>query len=110
MPNNPYISCRAYPDTERSVTGPFSGVAQNLGTALTVNPIMMVLDNQSTVEVAFYWNSILWHTFPAGEAISIGFKSEKGEAATFCPSIGDQFSVIGTAGTGSFRLSIIYAL
>lgn len=110
MPNNPYVSIRAYPDTERSVTGPFSGISQNLGTALTVNPVMMVMDNQSDVQVALYWNGILWHTFTAGEALTIGFKSEMGQAATFCPAIGDQFAVIATAGTGSFRISIIYAL
>jgi len=109
MSNSPYVGQKALPDTERSVAGPFTGLSQNLGTALAVNPIIMILDNQSTVSAAFYWNGTLWRTFPAGEALVLDFRTNRGEASTFCPSIGDQFALIATAGTGSFSLSIIYA-
>ena len=109
MPNNPYIGNRMLPEAERSVAGPFSGASQNVGAALTNNPIVIVFDNQSTVEVALYWSGILYKTFSAGEAMVLDCRANSGDAKTYTPDLNTQFSVIGTAGTGSFRISITYA-
>lgn len=100
---------RAAPDTERVVTGPFSGAAQNLGTALTVNPIIAIFDNQSDVDVAVAFSGVTWKTFSAGEALVLDMRGNNGEAATYTFDIGTQFTVTATGGTGSFRLSILYA-
>ena len=56
MSTNPYIGARVVFDTDRTVTGPFTGVAQNLGTPLTVPAVMLVMDNQSTVAVQLVIN------------------------------------------------------
>lgn len=109
MPNNPYISTRALPDTERSVTGPFSGVAQNIGTQLTVNPIIVIFDNQSTVSAQVSINGVLWKTFAAGEALVLDMRANSGSAKTYTFDANSQFSLVGTAGTGSFYISILYA-
>src|SRR5260221_12627845 len=102
MANNPYIAVRALPDTERSLAGPFSGVAQNIGTVLTVNPVIIVFDNQSSVAVQVSFGGIAWKTFAAGEALVLDMKTNSGSAATFTFDLGTQFSLIATAGTGSF--------
>lgn len=109
MSNNPYLSNIATPDTQRSLAGPFSGSAQNVGTALTVNPIIAVLDNQSSVAVDLYINAILWKTFSAGEALVLDMRSNHGNASTWTFKLGTQFSVIATGGSGSFYISILYA-
>ena len=106
----PYIGIRAAPETERSVAGAFTGSAQNLGTPLTQNPIMAIFDNQSTVSVAVGFSGVSnWKTFSAGEALILDMRANHGQAQTFTFDLGTQFTVTATGGTGSFRLSILYA-
>lgn len=99
-------------DTERSVTdftGPLAGVYQPLGSAFTHNPLIMVLDNQSTFSVSVSFDGVnTWKTFAAGEALVLDFKANAGMAGNFVVNIGTQVYVKGT-GTGFFGLSIIYA-
>lgn len=108
MPNS-YISMRAGFDAERTVTGPFTGVAQNLGAVLSNNPVIMIFDNQSTVDVVVGIDGVAWKTFPAGEALVLDMRGNHGTASTFTVDIGSQFTVTATAGTGNFSLAIIYA-
>ncbi len=109
MSSNPYIGARVGFDTERTVTGPFTGIAQNLGTVLSFPALMMVLDNQSTVAVQFVVNGAVWKTFSAGEALVLDLRGNAAHAATFAADAHTQFQVIGTGGTGIFSLAIIYA-
>lgn len=107
--NDPTFGKLALPDTERSVTGPFSGSSQNLGAVLSVNPIIAIFDNQSTVDIQVYIGSVLWKTFQAGEGLVLDLRGNHGITDTYTLSIGTQIAIIGTGGTGSFRLSILYA-
>ena len=101
---------KAVPDTERSRAGAFSGSFQTLGSAFTHNPIIMILDNQSTVSIEVSFDGTnTWKTFSAGEALVLDFRANNGIAANFTLPIGTQVYVKGTAGTGSFRLSMFYA-
>lgn len=109
MSTAPYTGIRAAADTERSVTGAFTGVAQNLGTPLTVNPIIAIFDNQSTVAIAVAFGGVTWKTFSAGEALVLDMRGNHGYANSYTFDQGTQFTVTGTGGTGSFRLSILYA-
>lgn len=109
MSNNPGIGARVGFDTERTVTGPFTGVAQNLGTPLSYAAVMAVFDNQSTVAVQVVVNGEVWKTFPAGEGLVLDWRGNAGQAPTFAADAGTQFQVIGTTGTGLFSLAIIYA-
>jgi hypothetical protein len=106
---NPFNAISAYPDTERTISGAFTGVSQNLGTALSENPIIAIFDNQSTVPVVVYINGIQWKTFAAGSALVLDMRSNHGEAATYTFALGDQFSIIATGGTGLFSLAILIA-
>lgn len=106
---NPSIGARVVFDTERTVTGPFTGVAQNLGTPVTSSPVLMVLDNQSTVSIAFVINGVTWKTFSAGEAMVLDLRANAAHAATFAVDANTQFQVIGTGGAGIFSLAILYA-
>ncbi len=92
MSTNPYIGARVVFDTERTVTGAFTGVAQNLGTPLTSAAVLIIMDNQSTVAVQVVVNGNVWKTFSAGEALVL-----------------DLFQIIATGGTGIFSLSVLYA-
>lgn len=95
-------------DTERSVTAPFTGTSQTVGSALTHNPTIMIFDNQSTVSVACYKDNKLWKTFSAGQALVLDMRANDGIAANNTFPLGTQFYIVGTAGTGSFRISLIY--
>lgn len=109
MSSNPYIGARVGFDAERSVTGPFTGVAQNLGTPLEFPAIIATFDNQSTVSVVVGVNGVSWKTFVAGEAMVLDLRANHGNAPTYAIDANTQFTATGTAGTGSFRLSINYA-
>lgn len=106
----PYTGSRAAPESERAVAGPFTGSAQNLGAVLSQNPIIAIFDNQSDVDVSVGFSGIAnWKTFSAGEALVLDLRGNHGEAPTFTFDLGTQFTVTATGGTGSFRLSILYA-
>jgi hypothetical protein len=98
-------------DTELTVLAPFTGVAQLLGT-LTNNPAVMFIKNTSTVDVFFADNpgSTKGTTMVAGERIVLDCSTNRQENAyTLAFNIGTKFYVTGTAGSGSFKVSIIYA-
>lgn len=104
------ISQRAVFDTERIVTGAFTGLFQTIGTPLTENPVIMIFDNQSTVSIEVSVDGTnTWKTFPVGEALVLDFRAAHGIASNFTPDLGTQFYARGTAGTGSFSISILYA-
>ena len=104
------ISLRAGFETERSVTVPFSGSNQNVGTPLDHQPVIIIFDNQSDVTVGLYVNGINWKTFEAGEALLLDLRANHGNAPNFTIDKHTQFAVIGTAGTtGGFYISTVYA-
>jgi hypothetical protein len=105
------LSQRATPEAERSLAATsFNGSAQNIGTALVYNPVIMIFDNQTDVAVPLLVNNVLWHTFSAGQSLVLDMRGNKGMAANFTFSIGDQFSTNASVGTsGSFRISTLYA-
>lgn len=97
-------------DVERTLTAPFTGVAQAIGSSLTENPVTIIFDNQSTVDVAIGINTTsTWKTFVAGEVFVLDCRANHGNAPNWTIDIGTQFYGTGTGGTGSFRISINYA-
>lgn len=97
-------------DTERSVSAPFTGSYQAVGTSLAYNPVVIVFDNQSTVAVSLSVDGTnVWKTFTAGEAFILDLRANNGIAANYTMDLGTQFYVLGTAGTGDFKIAIIYA-
>lgn len=109
MSSNPYIGARVVFDTERTVTGPFTGIAQNLGTVLSSPAVLLVMDNQSTVAVQLVVNGATWKTFSAGEAMVLDLRANAAHAPTYAVDANTQFQIIATAGTGTFNLSVLYA-
>lgn len=109
MSTNPYIGARFVPDTERTVTGPFTGVAQNLGAPLTSPAVILIADNQSTVAAQLLINGVTWKTFTSGEALVLDLRGNAAHAPTFAIDANTQFQIIGSAGTGAFSLAIVYA-
>lgn len=106
------LSQRVGFDTERSLAATsFNGTYQNIGSALTQNPVVIVFDNQTDVAVPLSVDGAnTWKTFSAGEAFVLDLRANHGNAANYTIDIGTQFSTNAALGTsGSFRISIIYA-
>lgn len=109
---NSNVSQRAGFDTERSLAATsFTGVMQAIGTALTVNPVMIIFDNQTDVAVPISIDGTnIWKTFSAGEALVLDMRSNHGIAENFLIDLGTLFQTNAAVGlSGSFRISIIYA-
>lgn len=102
-------SMRAETSVELLITTLTGGV-DLIGTLLN-SPVMIIFDNQSTTSIKIYRNQTtdVWHTFPAGEAILLDMRGNKGKAPDFSFSVGDTFYAQGTAGANQFSISYIYA-
>lgn len=109
MSSNPYIGARVVFDTERTLSGAFTGVAQNLGSVLSAPAVLLIMDNQSTVAVQVVVNGNVWKTFTAGEALVLDLRANAAHAPTFAVDANTQFQIIATGGTGLFSLSVLYA-
>lgn len=108
MGNN---TSRARFDTERSRDATtFTGAFQTLGSALTATPVIMIVDNQTTVTVELSVDGTnVWKTFTSGEALVLDFRANGGIAGTFYMDGNTQFYVRGAAGTGLFCISMLTA-
>lgn len=105
-------TCRVAFDTERSLASTsFNGAFQNIGTALTVNPVVIVFDNQTDVAVPISVDGVnIWKTFSAGQAFVLDLRANSGNAKDWAIDVGTQFSTNAAVGTsGSFRISINFA-
>jgi len=98
-------------DTERSLAATsFNGSSQNIGSALTENPVIIVYDNQTDVAVPLYADGVLWKTFSAGQCFVEDLRANIGIASNYTIDLGTQFSTNASVGTsGSFRISIHFA-
>lgn len=104
------LSARMGFDVERNLTAPFAGTATAIGTPITQNPVTIIFDNQSTVDVAIGINPTdVWKTFVAGEVFVLDCRANHGIATNWTVDLGTQFYGTGTAGTGAFRITINYA-
>lgn len=106
------ISQRVGFDDERALASTsFDGTYNNIGTALQYNPVIIVFDNQTNVDVPISINGTsTWKTFSAGSALALDLKANHGIASTYEIDKGTQFSTNASVGTiGSFRISILYA-
>jgi len=99
-------------DTERArAATTFTGSYLAIGSALTVNPVVIVFDNQTDVAVPISVDgSNVWKTFSAGEAFVLDLRANHGNAPNYTIDIGTTFFTNASVGTsGSMRISIIYA-
>lgn len=105
------FSAVAWPDPERSLAATsFDGTDQNIGSAVSNNPVIIIFDNQTDVSVPLYINGILFKTFLAGDVFPLDMRANDGKANTFTFPKNIQFSTDASVGTeGSMRISILYA-
>lgn len=98
-------------DTELSIAAStFTGTAQLVG-QLTDNPVMIMFKNQTSVPIFLADNSgsTKGTTMAIGEEIILDCRANSGRAVNMSFPIGTAFYVTGAAGTGSFKISVIYA-
>jgi len=105
MSNN--ISSKITFPEELSVAAAFTGSDQLLGVTSSES-VWWCVDNQSTVDVALYINGVLWKTFSAGEALVVDANTNKGNAPVLPLPANTRLSLLASAGSGSFRISLIY--
>lgn len=106
------ISQRVGFDTERArAATTFTGSYLAIGSTLEHNPVVIVFDNQTDVEVPISVDATnTWKTFSAGEAFVLDLRANHGSAPNYTIDIGTKFYTNASVGTsGSFRISIIYA-
>lgn len=106
------ISQRVGFDVERSLAATsFNGTFQYIGTGITENPVLIIFDNQTDVDVPISVDGVnIWKTFEAGEALIMDLRANHGIAANYTIDLGTRFSTNAAVGTsGSFRISINYA-
>jgi hypothetical protein len=97
-------------DVERVLAGPFSGIAQTIGSAITKNPVIIVFDNQSTVSVALSVDGTnTFKTLVSGEAFVLDLRANIGKAPNYTVDLGTQFFGTGTGGTGNMTVAIFYS-
>lgn len=79
--------------------------------SLAYNPVVLIFDNQGTVNVAIYVDGTnaanLWKTFTPGEALILDLRSQSGVAPNFTPQVGTTF--YGNGASGTFSISYVYA-
>lgn len=89
----------------------FTGSYQTLGSALTVAPAIIIIQNDCDADVALSddgTNDGL--TVPQGVRLVLDMRANHAKDWEFTFRVGTQFYVNGTAGTGTFRMSLIYGI
>lgn len=88
-----------------TMTGSFALIG-----TLTLNPVIIIFDNQGTVPIAISKNggTSTWRTFPAGEALVMDLRAAHGLAPNGTFRTGTTFH--GNGASGTFSISYIYAL
>lgn len=110
--SNPNTSQRVGFDTERALASTsFDGTYNFIGTALTQNPVIIIFDNQTDVDVPISVDGTnTWKTFTAGEALILDLRANHGNAPNYTIDKGTRFSTNAAVGTsGSIRISVVYA-
>jgi hypothetical protein len=110
MTNMPYDQKLAF-DTELSLSGTLlTGSPVLIGT-LTNDPIMIMFKNQTSVSVFLSDNpgSTKGTTMAVNEEIILDCRANSGKATNMAFPIGTSFFATGVAGTGAFKISVIYA-
>lgn len=100
-------NCVAAPELRATIAS--TGVAQLVG-LLTYNPVIIIFDNQgsNSAQICVNSTSVVWKTFPAGEALVLDLRSAHGLAPNFTFPTNTSFYVIGTA-ADAFSISYVYA-
>lgn len=98
-------------DTELTIAASgFTGTAQFLG-QLTNLPVILLIKNQTSVSVFFADNdgASKGTTMAVGEEIVLDCRSNAAKADNMGFPIGTNFFVTASAGTGNFKVSVLYA-
>lgn len=95
--------------TAEELNAAMSGSFVLIGT-LTKNPVIIIFDNQGTVNVQISTDggATTWRTFTGGEALVLDLRAANGIASDFTFPIGTSF--YGDGASGTFSISYLYAV
>lgn len=103
------IAQRAVPATQLTINAAtLSGTPALIG-VFNHSPVIVIFDNQADVAVVITINGVSWKTFPAGEALVLDMRGNHGNAPNFTFDQGTTVMGSGSAGTGIFSVSYLYA-
>jgi len=84
-----------------------AAVGGTIGTLLH-NPVILILDNQSTTAAVLFIDGVQFKTFTGGEALVLDLRAAQGLAANYTFRIGAVFTTTGV-NNGNFSISYTYA-
>lgn len=99
------------PETLRTVTAPFTGAYQTIGTPLMNGARIVKFANNSDADVTISWDGVNAHEFiPMGTFVLLDVATNKQLTSACWIRAGTQFYLSGSSGaTGAFYLSVYYA-
>lgn len=106
----PALSTVLLPDAIRSIdSATFTGNYQTVGTVLTRGARIIKFTNLSNVTVTLSWDGVNDHEIlPTNSFVLIDVSGAKENAQFLEVQMGTQFYAKGSAGTGSFYISVYY--
>lgn len=84
-----------------------AAVGGTIGT-LIHNPVILILDNQSTTAAVLFIDGVQFKTFTGGEALVLDMRAAHGIASNYTFRNGAVFTTTGT-NNGNFSISYTYA-
>jgi hypothetical protein len=97
-------------DIERTLTAPFNGSYQTIGSSLTESGVIVIFDNQSDVVVELSADGVnTFKTLTSGSAFILDCRTNHGTNLEFMVPAGSQFYAKGSAGNGQVSISVIYS-
>ncbi len=84
-----------------------AAVGGTIGTLLH-NPVILILDNQSTTAAVLFIDGVQFKTFTGGEALVLDLRAAHALAANYSFRIGAVFTTTGV-NNGNFSISYTYA-
>lgn len=106
----PALSTVLLPDTIRSIdSSTFTGNYQTVGIPLANGARIVKFTNLSTVTVTLSWDGVHDHeVLPANSFVLIDVSGARENSQYIEVQMGTQFYAKGSAGTGSFFISVYY--
>lgn len=103
------LSQRAAPAPQLTINAASLTGTPALVGVLAFPQAIIIFDNMADVAVTITIGTVSWKTFAAGSALVLDLRANHGNAPNYSFDQGTPIFASGSAGTGSFTISYLYA-